>query len=372
VAIDQVDVLVGVAPGADPMLDIVQDVVIVRVRGSGGLEGFGETQSSPRLVKAVIEAPASRTLARGVKDVVLGATLDAPADIDRLLGELADATRIVGGTGVVVHALSALEHALWDLLGRQLQVPAWKLAAPEADPIHGPRAYATFWAPAEDELHALAETVQDRGLAGVKVAYTRAGPPGGDEAAYLRRLRAEIGPTVDLMVDLQQRGSLDGISRMLEAYADTGISWIEEPFAGDRTDLYEQLAARSPVRLAAGETMTSFDGFERLLAAGVRVVQPDLGRCGGLRAAQPIARSAAAAGAVAVPHCWSTGLNRAVSVHWAVATGNDLVERCSATSPLPGGLVLDAPELADGRFAVPDRPGLGTSVDTALLAEAVA
>jgi L-alanine-DL-glutamate epimerase-like enolase superfamily enzyme len=206
----------------------------------------------------------------------------------------------------------------------------------------------------------------------VKVAYTRAGPPGGDEAAYLRRVRAAIGPAVDLMVDLQQRGSLDGISRVLEAYADAGIGWVEEPFPANRPDLYEQLAARSPVRLAAGETSTSHDGFERLLAAGVRVVQPDLGRCGGLRAALPIARSAAAAGALAVPHCWSTGLNLAVSVHWAVATGNDLVERCSATSPLPGGLVVGAPELVDGRFVVPEGPGLGTTVDAELLAGAVA
>lgn len=367
------DVLVGVAPEADPTLDVVQDVVVVRARSSSGLEGFGETQSSPTLVRAVIEAPASRTLARGVKDVVVGAALDAPADVDRLLGELADATQIVGGTGVVIHALSALEHALWDLLGRQLEMPVWKLLAPEADPTHGPRAYATFWAPDTPEgLAALVETVRERGLAGVKVAYTRAGPPGGDEAAYLRRVRAEIGPAVDLMVDLQQRGSLDGVSRMLEAYADTGVRWIEEPFPGNRTDLYEQLAARSSVRLAAGETTTSLDGFERLLAAGVRVVQPDLGRCGGLRAAQPIAQSAAAAGALAVPHCWSTELNLAVSVHWAVMTGNDMVERCSATSPLPRGLVVGAPELVDGRFAVPERPGFGTTVGAELLAEAVA
>jgi L-alanine-DL-glutamate epimerase-like enolase superfamily enzyme len=364
--VSEVDVLVGAVRDVDPSIDVVQDVVVVRVAGDG-LEGFGETQSSPTLVRAVIEAPASRTLARTVRDIVLGASLEVPADIDRVLDELADATQIIGSTGVVVHALSALEHALWDLLGHALSKPVWQLLGETAEAKPGPSAYSTFWAPTPLAFEELVDTARNQGLAGVKIAYTDEGPPGGDEPSYIRSVRTAIGPGIDLMIDLQRRASLDHVLRLVDVYADAGVRWIEEPFRPSRLDLYEQLAARSPVALAAGETATSLDDFESLVASGVGILQPDLGRCGGLRAAQTIARAAAVSGAVAVPHCWSTGLNLAASVHWAFATGNRLVEHRTASSPLPAGMFSGKPELVDGRFAVPTRPGLGVVVDTHVL-----
>jgi L-rhamnonate dehydratase len=359
ITIDEVTALAAAASTADPSVDVVQDATFVRVL-AGSEEGIGETHSSPSIVAAVIGAKATRALSRSVADVVVGRD---PRDTEQLMAELADATAIIGGSGVVVHALSALEHALYDVRGKLDRVPVWKLLNPSiADPV-GPAAYATVWAPETrvgiEELAARAVT---DGLAGVKVAYPRRGVPGGDEGAFLRRLREALGPHIDLMVDLQSRGTQRMLPVQLAGYAEAGVAWIEEPFPTDRLDLYERLASDSPVAIAAGERETTLAGFRRLLEAGVSVLQPDVGRCGGLTAGCSIAKMARSAGARAVPHGWGTGVNVAANVHWAVATQSQLVELGAATSPLSPTLVTGHPALVDGRFAVPHRPGLGTSV----------
>jgi L-rhamnonate dehydratase len=359
ITVEAVTAIGAVAGVADQLVDIVQDASFVRVL-AGSEEGFGETHSSPSIVAAVIGAKATRTLPRSVADVVIGRD---PRDTEQVIAELAEATAIIGGSGVVVHALSALEQALYDVRGKLDRVPVWKLLNPDVREPVGPAAYATVWAPETqagiEELAARAAT--DR-LAGVKVAYTRRGVPGGDERAFLRQLREAIGTHIDLMVDLQSRGNEGALPAQLAGYAEAGVAWVEEPFPTHRLDLYERLASDAPVAIAAGERETTVAGFRRLLEAGVSVLQPDLGRCGGLAAGCRIAEMARNAGGRAVPHGWGTGVNVAANVHWAVATQSHLVELGAATSPLSPTLVTGHPVLADGRFAVPHRPGLGTSV----------
>jgi D-galactarolactone cycloisomerase len=357
--VESVEALSAAATSADPSVDIVQDASYVRV-AAGTEEGFGETHSSPSIVAAVIDAHAGRTLPRSVADVLIGR--DAH-ETERLMAELAEATAIIGGSGVVVHALSALEQALHDVRGKFAGIPVWKILNPDAEGLLGPAAYATLWAPGtETDLAALAVRAKTEGLAGVKVAYTRSGVPGGDERAFLRRVREAIGSGVDLMVDLQCRGDYKTLPARLLDYAQVGIAWVEEPFPTDRLDLYERLASDSAVPIAAGERETNLADFRRLLDAGVSILQPDLGRCGGLRIGCRVAEMARTAGARAVPHGWGTGVNLAANVHWAVATQSDLVEYCAAASPLSPTLVSGYPTLVDGRFAVPSQPGLGTSV----------
>jgi len=357
--IERIEALSAAAISVDPAVDVVQDASFVRVV-AGAEEGFGEAHSSPSIVAAVIDAHATRTLPRSVSDVVVGRD---PRDTEQLMAELVEATAIIGGAGVVVHALSALEQALYDVRGRLDQAPVWNILNPDIREPVGPAAYATVWAPeTHADIEELAARAATDGLAGVKVAYTRRGVPAGDERAFLRRLREAIGPHIDLMVDLQSRGSERALPAQLAGYAEAGVAWVEEPFPTHRLDLYDRLAPASPVAIAAGERETSIPGFRRLLEAGVSILQPDLGRCGGLAAGYSIAEMARSAGGRAVPHGWGTGVNLAANVHWAVATQSDLVEFGAATSPLPSTLVSGYPMLVDGRFSVPRQPGLGTSI----------
>ena len=105
--------------------------------------------------------------------------------------------------------------------------------------------------------------------------------------------------------------------------------------------------------------MTHWD-FEDLLDRGVHVVQPDVAFCGGLTVCRQVSQMAEARGRRAVPHCFSTGINLAASLHWmaSIADG-DLVEYCLRPSPLMRKLVKNLPPLVEGHVPVPQRAGAG-------------
>jgi L-alanine-DL-glutamate epimerase-like enolase superfamily enzyme len=115
--------------------------------------------------------------------------------------------------------------------------------------------------------------------------------------------------------------------------------------------------------------MTRWD-FEELIGRGLHVIQPDVAICGGITVARQASDMARAAGRRAVPHCFSTGVNLAASLHWmASCPEGDLVEYCLRPSPLMRRLVRNLPPLVDGRAVVPDGPGLGIELDEQVIAE---
>ena len=130
------------------------------------------------------------------------------------------------------------------------------------------------------------------------------------------------------------------------------------------------MCAESPVPIAAGEGDVTLHDFEDLLERGLHVVQPDVAFCGGLTVCRDIGELCAKQQRRAVPHCFSTGVNLAASLHWAASMENgDLVEYCLRPSPLMRRLVANLPPLVDGRVKVPDTPGLGIELDEEIIAE---
>src|SRR5258707_317829 len=110
------------------------------------------------------------------------------------------------------------------------------------------------------------------------------------------------------------------------------------------------ICAASPVPIAAGEGEVTRWGFEDLIERGVHILQPDVAICGGLTVARQASELARAAGRRCVPHCFSTGINLAASLHWMAALGpeNALVEYCLRPSLLMRKLVRNLPPLVDG------------------------
>lgn len=359
--IDDVQVLTISDPTVRPDLDAVQDVVLVGVRDVHGTVGYGESQSSPALVAAVVAAPANRAMRKSLKSLVIGRSC---AEVDEIMADLRGVTRVVGREGVVSHALSALEAAVWDLRGRAQEEPLWRLLSRPGAEASGPRAYGTTWFP--DSRQMLGESLaamRAHSLSGVKVAYRRdAVPSAEEEASVLRWLRGELGPSVGLFVDWQSQGSVDDLLRRLDVYDEVALGWIEEPFDRDSLAEYEKLAASSPPPLAAGESETRLVGFRALLDAGVTVLQPDLGRCG-LRVATQAADISKAAGVSVVPHQWGSDLNRAVNVHWAIAQGLELTERRLDPAPLVDSLIRWDLPVSGERYDIPTAGGLGVEID---------
>lgn len=359
--IDDVQVLTVRDPTLGPLLDVVQDVVLVGVRDVHGRVGYGESQTSPALVAAVLAAQANRVMRTSLKSLVIGRSC---TQVEEIMADLREVTRVVGREGLVSHALSALEAALWDLRGQAEGEPLWRLLSRPAVEARGPRAYGTTWF--SDSRRLLEESLaalRAHALSGMKIAYRSDAAPSVDqEASVLRWLRRELGPSAGLFVDWQSQGSLDDLLRRLELYEEVALGWIEEPFDRDGLDDYEKLATSSSTQLAAGESETRLVGFRAFLDAGVTILQPDLGRCG-LRVATQAADIGKAAGASVVPHQWGSNLNRAVNVHWAIAQGLDLTERRVDPAPLVDSLIhWDAP-MDNKRYHLPTRGGLGIELN---------
>jgi L-rhamnonate dehydratase len=345
--------------------DGTQDTLLVFLTASDGTVGVGEVDSSPRVAKAVVDAEPSHLIARGLRSVLLGRN---PLDVELLWHDMVAGTRYFAG-GATMHAISGVDIALWDLAGQLLGVPVATL-------LGGARsaelsAYASLVMPdTAAEAAAAAAQHAEQGYRAIKFGW---GPIGQDLAfneRLVREIRRAAGDSVEIMIDAGQVWDVKTAVRMaamLEAY---GVGWLEEPLPPDDIDGYRRLAERTTLAIAAGEQESSYPAFERLvIEARLDILQPDLGRCGGLTQGRRLAWLAAQHHRRIVPHAFKSGVLVAASTHFASAAPNaGLIEHTVSTSPIARDLVQRAISFADGRVHLPlDRPGLGVEVDRALM-----
>jgi L-alanine-DL-glutamate epimerase-like enolase superfamily enzyme len=178
-----------------------------------------------------------------------------------------------------------------------------------------------------------------------------------------------------LMVDVQY--AFDSVERALrcaEALAELDVFFLETPLWADDLAGYAELQRRSPVRIAQGEWLATRHEFAALIDTGIAVVQPDVGRVGGITEARRVCDMAAEAGRIVVPHAWKTGISVAVAAHLAMATPHmpffEFLPAELCESRLRKELTND--ELvfrADGTMAPPRRPGLGIDLNRDALEE---
>jgi L-alanine-DL-glutamate epimerase-like enolase superfamily enzyme len=207
--------------------------------------------------------------------------------------------------------------------------------------------------------------------------YAHAGLSGPDEwvTEVVRSVRAAAGPEMTLMVDVQY--AFDDVTRALrvaEAIAEYDIYFLETPLWVDDLSGYAELARRSPVRIAQGEWLTTRFEFAALIDGGcVQVVQPDIGRVGGLTEARRVAQMAADKDLIVVPHAWKTGISVAVAAHLAMVMPHmpffEFLPAELCESRLRKELVHDELAYHEGTLGVPSKPGLGFELNRDALEE---
>jgi L-alanine-DL-glutamate epimerase-like enolase superfamily enzyme len=188
------------------------------------------------------------------------------------------------------------------------------------------------------------------------------------DVRMVRAARAGLPEGASLMVDVGRRWTLESAIRRCEALAEFGVAWVEEPLHPEDLDGYRRLTGAVSVPIAAAETEETTAGFRAFLEAGVKVVQPDLGRVG-LSQGMKIAALAREHGAACVPHCFGTGINTTAAIHWMVASGGDLVEYPMRTNALCRRLVRGVPQPEGGLVAPRETPGLGLGLDEEVVRE---
>jgi L-alanine-DL-glutamate epimerase-like enolase superfamily enzyme len=328
-----------------------REFVLVRIETRDGIEGIGYTYASPLAAHAI-----ERHLAPLL--------IDKPAGrIEGLWRDLYQETLLGGRRGAMVRALSAVEIALWDILGKRAGMPLYRLLGGHAATV--PAYFSGGYyrdGMTLDDVAAEAGRAVAQGFDAVKIKV--GGWPLARDLERIRVTREVIGPERKLALDANNAWAsaaeaLPAIRKM-EAYDPW---WIEEPLPPDDIDGHARLARDLLTPVATGEIEATRWGFHALLMAGAAdILQPDACVLGGVAEWLKIAHEAAAHSVPVAPH-WNADLH----VHLAaVATNCTVVEYFDGEEDVYNFDLILAEHLAPkaGRIALPDRPGIGLVLDT--------
>jgi L-alanine-DL-glutamate epimerase-like enolase superfamily enzyme len=323
----------------------------------------GNAALSPRVTKQVIDLY--------LKPLLLGAD---PWDLEFLWQHMYRRTMAFGRKGIGMTAISAVDIALWDLLGKAAKQPVYRLLGGRTKPripVYASRLYSV---PLE-ELAAEARRYKAEGYKAMKLRFGW-GPTDGAagmqrNVELVRTVREAVGDEVDVMADAYMGWTLDYAKRMLPRLEPFGLRWLEEPVLPDERHGYAELKAYGRVPIAGGEHEFTLHGFRELLEArALDVVQFDTNRVGGLTQARKIAALAEAYGVPVIPHA-----GQMHNYHVVMASLNSPMAEYFPIVDVEVGNELfwyvfeGEPRAAEGFVSLDDEvPGLGLRVDEAALA----
>jgi len=364
--ITDIETIILRLPEVLPNGDGLQDVLIIRVHTDAGIVGLGEVHTSPLVARAIIEAPISQLTVQGFRQLLVGRD---PLKINELWQLMYNCSTTFGRRGIVVHVISGIDIALWDILGKALGAPIHQLlgGAVRADIP----AYASDLTPESTEaLVDRAKAHLARGFRAMKFGW---GALGDRVEADLRRfaaVRQAVGDDVDLMVDMGRPIGFDQALWLARVLADYNIYFLEEPLSPDNLEDFANLVMASPTPIATGEKETTRFGFRDLMERGrLRIIQPDAARVGGLTEMMRIATLAEVRHVRVIPHCWATDILVSATLQFlAVQREAPYLELNVMDNPLRTELLTEPIRAHDGRVAIPDGPGLGITLNEDTLA----
>ncbi len=342
-----------------------QDALLVRI-AAGDHVGWGECEAAPLVSIASLVCPMSHSACKSVMSSVLGQSIDSVADIRRI-GNLVRANSL--DLLQADHTLSGIDIALWDLLGRRLGEPVWKLLGYKKRFGKTPYASVLFGNTADETLRK-AKTIAGQGFRAAKFGW---GPFGQtsveDDRDQLQAAREGLGQDGILLVDAGTVWNTDlGAARArLKILKEVGATWLEEPFVSGALSEYRALSEdSSPVGLAGGEGCHNFHMAKHMIDyARLKYVQIDAGRIGGISIAKDVADYAAAKGVTYVNHTFTSNLALSASLQPFAGLESDVIcefpteLKSLATAMTKNHLVPDQ----NGLLNVPDDAGLGIEPD---------
>ncbi|HTM81551.1 galactonate dehydratase [Asticcacaulis sp.] len=346
--------------------------VFVRVDTSEpGLYGLGEAtlEWKTRSVAAAIE---------DLKPLLIGKD---PRDIERNFQILTKHSFWrLGAIGM--SAISGIDIALWDIMGKDLNVPVWRLLGGRTrDEV---KVYthlgmgdmkSVYRSLSSEAVVEQAKKVVENGYKAFKIVcvpYTHYSAATKDIdmlGRIMRDVRSAVGEDIEIMVDFHGRPASGAAAlAYIDAIAAQRPLFVEEPVPPGDTVAMKMVSSRSPVAIASGERLVDIREFENLLSErAVAIAQPDLCHAGGFTAGRKIAAMAEAVGIGLAPHNPLGPLASVAALHFAVATQNFVIQEEMSGSVPWFGDILDSPiERKNGNWQVPERPGLGVTLNEAL------
>ena len=347
------------------------DNCVIRLRTDEGVTGTAEVDSVPSVIKAIIEAKPSHTHAMGLKTVLVGRD---PSNVEALWDDMYDATSYYGRRGAVIHAISALDIALWDLRGKVQGKPLHALLGKtKRDRL---LAYGTVY-PLGKTPDAVRKNI-DRGLKlGLKAIKIVADPFWREDldltAKLVRAAREHVGKDVRLMVDAATAWvkAEEGLP-LMPLFKEHDFAWVEAPLPLDDLAGHARFQGYG-VPIGGGDLgLTTCAEYREMFDVGkIDIAQPDVTMVGGITELMRLAALARKLGKRVVTHGYKSNITIAANLAFLSQHHDDEpCEYSTSQSPLRWNLTTESfPIEPDGRIAIPKGPGLGVSLNEKTIAE---
>jgi D-galactarolactone cycloisomerase len=344
---------------------------IVEIVTDDGMSGWGEALCQGLQPPQI----AASAIMSAFRPLLIGEDAARP---EVLWHRMYNRSRDFGMQGAVIGAISAIDIALWDLLGKSLQRPVHALLGGAFRTRVQPYATGFYRLEGRGEASRLAEEAQRHYAHGFRAMKVKLGFGVDDDIPVMQAIGSALGDApVTLMIDTNHAyGVADAIrlGRALEGFA---LRWYEEPVVQEDLAGYREVRRAVGCPIAGGENAFTLFGFRDLVASrGVDIVQPDIAAAGGFTACRHIAAIAHANGVAVNPHVWGSAIGQAASLHLIAALPDahpslhakqPIFEYDQSAHPFRRELIRAPIEQRDGWVEVPMGPGLGIEVDRAVL-----
>lgn len=342
-------------PEDDPIANMPEEVgrtrpiVILRLKTSNGLEGIGVTFYGGKMTGSL------RLAVEELSELTVG---EDPLRIERIIGKLLTGTGdSCGPGGIFTLALSAIDVALWDLKGKFLEQPLWKLLGGHRDRVPTYASGSLRRGLTDDQAQQAAKILLDKGFREMKTQMALPGNPSPeDELRRIRVVRDVIGPDIKLMCDINQRWRPEQAIDIGSRAEDVGLFWLEDVTNADDYAGLARVTAALNTPIAGGEYLWGIAPFRQMIEArSVDIIMVDIARAGGITPWMKIAGMAEAFNLPIVSHVMPE-----ILVHVVAASPNGLT-----VEYMPWMLCLyqETPAIENGELILSNKPGLGLDFD---------
>ncbi len=349
-SIPEDDSLAGMAEEEGRM----RPVVILRLRTDTGIEGIGITFYGGRMTGSL------RVAVEELSALTVG---EDPLRIEHIVAKLRAGTGdSCGPGGIFTLALSAIDVALWDIKGKALEQPLWKLLGGHRDRVATYASGSLRRGLDDDQVQRAAHTLVEKGFTQMKTQMALPGSPTiADEIRRITLVREAVGPDITLMCDINQRWRPEQAIDIGARIADVGLFWLEDVTTADDYQGLARVTAALSTPIAGGEYLWGIEPFRQMIEArSVDIPMIDIVRAGGVTQWMKIAAMAEAFNLPVVSHVMPE-----ILVHVVAACANGLT-----VEYMPWMLKLyeETPKVEGGEMILPDAPGLGLQFDESAIA----
>ena len=341
-------------------------IAIVNVETDESIVGIGDAMTHSLYHEAALSVKV--IIERGLRNLLVG---ENPVDVRRLWRKMYQSEIYTRQRGLALNAISAIDTALMDILGKKMNQPVCRLlGGKHHEKI---RVYASdlFDMRNPENTLRLVNRLVDEKFHAIKLGYGGFGLNTDESVKMIREIRDVVGYDVTLMVDGPSSLSVSEaikLGRKMERYE---IFWWEEPLPKDDMKGYIELSRTLDLNIAAGEQLqTAYEFKDWIINKAVDIIQPDVHVAGGLSECRRIGDLAELWNVPLVPHSWSTAINFMAALHLVASLNKALfVEYRTLSTPLMTDILEEPIRIKDGYVEVPEKPGLGIELNEEALSK---